>query len=282
MAFHFTPWAEAMLPPRQTVVPLPPKIGIAHQLPPPEIIWLDTAESTHMLLKSADYADLEPYKMVAARRQTAGRGQRGNSWEAEPFKNLTFSLVVRPTHLHPNQQFTVSEATALAVVALLQGEGIEASVKWPNDIYVADRKICGILIDHAVDGTSILRSIVSAGINVNQREFRSDAPNPASMWQILGRESDLESLGRHFMLLLRQFMTLTESAAGRGTLHESFLRRLYRFDGKHYRFRDINRGLDFEGVIEDVAPDGILRVRDAADGTTRGYRFKEIGFIIQD
>lgn len=270
------------LPPKQTVVPLPGKIEIMRQLPPPEIIWLDEVDSTHNLLKSPDYADFPPFKLLAARRQTAGRGQRGNSWEAEPFKNLSFSMAVMPSFLHPSQQFSLSEATALAVVALLQNEGIDALVKWPNDIYVGDKKICGILIDHAIDANSILRSVVSAGINVNQLEFKSDAPNPISMIQLLNRETDLNHLARNFILLFREFYNLLQSASGRDTIHASFMRHLYRFDGRPHPFIDNIRKMSFSGIIRDIGRDGTLVVEDTASPSTPplNFLFKEITFII--
>ncbi|MDE5924244.1 MAG: hypothetical protein K2G75_02870, partial [Muribaculaceae bacterium] len=87
MAVKFTIWTEAMLPAKEMLLPSPGKIGILRQLPPPEIIWLDEAESTHNLLKTPEYADIPEYRMIAARRQPAGRGQRGNSWESAPEKH---------------------------------------------------------------------------------------------------------------------------------------------------------------------------------------------------
>lgn len=272
------------LPPKQTVVPLPGKIEIFRQLPPPEILWLDVVDSTHNLLKSNDYKDFPEFKMIAARNQTAGRGQRGNHWEAEPGKNLTFSLVVKPLFLHPSLQFSISEATALAIVALLQSEGIDALVKWPNDIYVGDKKICGILIDHSIDASSILRSVVSAGINVNQQEFRSDAPNPVSLIQLLNRESDLDALAHRFLLIFREFYNLAQTASGRDTLHASFLRHLYRFDSREHSFFDVKRNITFSGIIRDVFSDGTLLIDDTStnpdSSQLRPFLFKEIAFII--
>ena len=267
-----------MLPPKQTVVPAPPRIGLAAQYPPPQILWLDSVESTHNLLKTPEYASLPPFVMVAARQQTAGRGQRGNHWESQPGKNLTFSMIVRPVSLHPSRQFALSEATALAVVALLQSEGIEARVKWPNDIYVADRKICGILIDHSINATGIERSVISAGLNINQRAFLSDAPNPVSMYQLLGRERSIESIATGLLLLLHQFLPMAEEAEGRKTLHESFMRHLYRHDGAPHSYHDILRDLPMEAVIEDVLPDGTLLLRDTSDGVIRPYLFKQVAF----
>ena len=283
MAVKFTIWTEAMLPAKEMLLPSPGKIGILRQLPPPEIIWLDETESTHNLLKTPEYADIPEYRMIAARRQTAGRGQRGNSWESEPDKNLTFSLVVRPTDLRPSQQFCISEATALAVVTTLRAYGLEATVKWPNDIYVADSKICGILIDHSIDSQRILRTVISAGINANQLRFVSDAPNPVSIAMLTGQSVDLERLARTFMWTLREYMPLTSTARGRSLLHDAFRARLYRGDGRAWPFRDAATGAVFNGIIDDVMPDGRLLLRrdiDPEESAPHSYLFKEVAFII--
>ncbi|WP_301748249.1 biotin--[acetyl-CoA-carboxylase] ligase [uncultured Duncaniella sp.] len=124
---------------------------------------------------------------VMARVQTAGRGQRGNSWEAEPGMNITLSLLLRPEGLEPARQFIISQAVSLAIVEMLDNFiGADAvSIKWPNDIYVNDSKIAGILIENVISGSAISRSIVGVGLNVNQTEFLSDAPNPVSLKQLL-------------------------------------------------------------------------------------------------
>lgn len=281
MAHHFfLPISEACLPPKQTILPTPGRVGLVGQYPPPQILWLDEVESTHNLLKTPEYADLEDFRMVAARCQTAGRGQRGNHWESEDFMNLTFSMVVHPGWLRPSQQFVLSEATALAVVALLQSEGIDATVKWPNDIYVADRKICGILIDHAVDSEKILRSVVSAGLNINQTQFRSDAPNPVSIKQLLRRDTSVENIAVNLLLLLRQFILSTTDAAGRRVMHDSFMRHLYRHDGQFHPYFDHLREIEMHAKIEDVMPDGTLLLHDMADGIVRPYLFKQVAMIL--
>ncbi|MDE6668417.1 MAG: biotin--[acetyl-CoA-carboxylase] ligase [Muribaculaceae bacterium] len=160
-------------------------------------ISLDEVSSTNTWL-AQHAAELPHLTMVTAARQIAGRGQRGNSWESEPGANLTFSLLIRPEDMPARSQFSISEATALAVTDLLATYGLTATVKWPNDIYVGDRKICGILIEHAVMGTSIMHSIIGVGLNVNQTRFISDAPNPVSLLQLtvsdFSEQSELSEL----------------------------------------------------------------------------------------
>ena len=166
------------------------------------IEWLDECVSTNTQV--TEYPLSEEGVIVAARCQTGGRGQKGNSWEAQPGKNLTFSAMWKPRGIAAREQFSISEAVALAVVDFLEDAGINAKVKWPNDIYVDDRKICGILIEHSVMGTEISRTIAGVGINVNQREFLSGAPNPVSMASIAGTEFPTERLLEDFEMKLRR------------------------------------------------------------------------------
>ncbi len=157
------------------------------------IIHLEEVDSTNAYIMR-EAANLVAPLMVLAHTQTAGQGQRGNSWESEPGKNLTFSIFYRPTALPPMAQFSMSEAVALSVVDFLEAHGLEAKVKWPNDIYVGDSKICGILIRHSILGGVVSSSVIGVGIDVNQKVFLSDAPNPVSMWQLTGKEYDLSAL----------------------------------------------------------------------------------------
>ncbi|MDE7080541.1 MAG: biotin--[acetyl-CoA-carboxylase] ligase [Muribaculaceae bacterium] len=291
MEHHFIPFDQLFLPPKDTLVPAPERIAPVEQLPPPQIIWLDEARSTHMLLKEEEeYRQLPPYTMVAARRQTCGRGQRGNSWESEDYRNLTFSMAACPDWLHPARQFALSEAVALSVVALLQEYGIGATVKWPNDIYVGHRKICGILIDHSIQTDRITRSILSAGLNVNQLHFISDAPNPVSMLSLLPSGSapiELEPLARRLQQYICHMTGLTRTAVGRSRLHEAYMRHLYLNDGAPHPFYDHIDSRRIMATIADVAPDGTLTLLPEAPGGTgempaRSYLFKEVSHILPD
>lgn len=240
-------------------------------------ILLEQTDSTNNWCAS-HISELDDMTMVRAYAQTSGRGQRGNSWEAEPGCNLTFSVVVRPRGLRASLQFSISEAVALAVADTLAHYGLPAKVKWPNDIYVGDRKICGILIEHAVAGTDILHSICGVGIDVNQREFLSDAPNPVSMLQLTGTEYDLEEVSDVFSQAFGQHLGLTATPGGRDMLHSDFMRRLWRGDGQLHPFRDTATGREFRAVIADVEPTGHLRLLDDTFTTLR-YAFKEVEFI---
>lgn len=238
------------------------------------IQWVDQADSTNSLL-SSEAASLPHGAVIAARSQTAGRGQRGNSWESAPGLNLTFSMLLRPSVIMAARQFELSMLIALGVCdALTQVSGEVFLVKWPNDIYHGDRKICGILIENSIDGRRIGRSIVGIGININQAHFVSDAPNPVSLSSISGRTYSLEPLLDDICRIILTRFDEYEIAPDPSALVEEYRSRLWRGKG-HYLWRDEATGRDFMAEIANVAPDGILSLRDTS-GNLRNYAFKEV------
>lgn len=147
------------------------------------IIKLQSVDSTNRYCEALDPDGVEDFTCVVAHSQTAGRGQRGNVWCSEPGMNLTFSLVLRPSFLRVEHQFMLTEALSLAVGDLLEGVGLGArtAIKWPNDIYVADRKVCGMLNSvHARSGR-IQRAVCGIGLNVGQTVFPDWVSNPTSL-----------------------------------------------------------------------------------------------------
>ncbi len=220
--------------------------------------------------------------VVYTYRQTAGRGQRGNSWESEDSKNLAFSYLLKKPRIEPSRQFFISEAVALAVADMLSQyvpeEGI--AIKWPNDIYYHDRKICGILIENTLGGGEITHSVIGVGININQERFVSDAPNPISLIGITGREYDLDQLLREVNERIEQYTDF--SCATPDTLqalHSRYIGRLYRADGKPHQWQ-LPSGECFSGVIHDVQPDGQLCIRRTDTGELCKYYFKEVKHVI--
>ena len=213
---------------------------------------------------------------ICAERQTAGRGQRGHTWSSEEGRNLMFSLVWEPRFLPVSEQFLLSEAVALALTDLFGGYGIDARIKWTNDIYVGDKKLVGILIEHSYSGPTLARTIAGIGINVNQRAFDPALPNPVSMAVASGRTFDrrevLESfhaccMGRYGQLVRGE----------KAALQEEYRKRMYRLGETHpYRRPD---GTLVEAVLEGVRPSGELILRHA-DGTRHAYLFREIEFVI--
>jgi len=126
--------------------------------------------------------------------QSAGKGQPGNSWESAEGKNLLFSMVLHPLHVPMNELFILSELVSVAIKRALDMYSPDITVKWPNDIYTGDKKLAGILIENSLQGTKIKTVVVGIGLNVNQKEFVSDAPNPVSLMQIIGKRQNRKEI----------------------------------------------------------------------------------------
>ena len=163
------------------------------------IEWTDSVDSTNNEVKRRIECLSDLY-VISAVQQTAGRGQRGNIWFSEPGKNLTFSIAIKYggelfADASPENQFVINGIISLSIVELLAVHGIDARIKLPNDIYVNGKKICGILIEHSVLGSSLLHSIIGVGLNVNQLDFDESLANPTSMLlEVSGDEMNLPSL----------------------------------------------------------------------------------------
>lgn len=229
------------------------------------IIHIEETDSTNRWLK----AHGEGTMVVVADYQTAGKGCGTNSWESERGKNLTFSMLIHPTDIPASQQFRITEVVSVALCEVLEQYIGDVSIKWPNDIYMGDKKICGVLIENRLQGNVIVDSIIGIGLNVNQTEFVSDAPNPVSLRQLLGREIDREAL-------LHDFLETLETVSSSETTYSAYRNKLFRL-GKQAVFSDETGR--FEGTIQDVETDGRLLIKDLS-GQARRYAFKEVQFVI--
>lgn len=215
--------------------------------------------------------------IILAQCQTAGRGQRGHTWESREGENLTFSLLLEPQFLSPSEQFLISECVALGVCDALLHYGIEAQIKWTNDIYIGDRKLAGILIEHKLQGSALARTVAGIGLNVNQKAFSDDLPNPISMAQATGREFDREQVLQTVATsLMARYEQLREGGAKE--LQADYHQRLYRLGQEHcYALPDGSR---FRGIIRGVEPTGALRIENER-GELLSFLFKEVEFVIQ-
>ena len=231
-----------------------------------EIIHIDETDSTNQWLK--DHTEGQTPCVVVADFQTAGRGCGTNRWESERGKNLLFSLLISPEYLPANKQFQLSMAISLAIVDAVGQLVGDLSIKWPNDIYWRNGKLAGILIENRLQGNLIKDCIMGVGLNVNQRAFHSDAPNPVSLWQITGQETDREQLLQEILKSLDVLLATD--------IKDRYMKMLYRRKGFHpYTDKD---GV-FMAEIVGVEDDGHLLLNDE-DGLQRRYAFKEVQFII--
>lgn len=242
----------------------------------PKPIHISATTSTNSTLDDlCNNQSLPELSCVYTDYQSAGRGQRGNSWESEKGANLLFSIVFYPDFLPANKQFRLSEVNALALQETLSQYTDHITVKWPNDIYWKDMKLCGTLIENDLMGANLSRSIVGSGVNLNQKEFISNAPNPISLKQITGKDFQIETI-------LHQIIERTASyydMLKRGEEEEigrRYFSVLYRKEGLHI-YKDAN-GV-FKARILDIQPSGRLILEDES-GEIRPYLFKEVACVL--
>ena len=259
------------------------------------IICSETLDSTNEEAKRR-MDSLPDLSVVSAYVQTSGRGQRGNTWLSEPYKNLTFSIVVkRSFNIEPAKQFVINEMISLAIVDLLSGYGIDARIKWPNDIYVGDKKICGILIEHAVRGNLLAHSIIGVGLNVNQSNFDASLYNPTSMsLETGGKQISLQPLLEEFLNVFYKYVEgfsvedlkkLYHSKLWKLDETASFFDYTTLPEGYHKGPSNIDSAEksisgSFCGVIKGVTDAGnlLVEVHDSGIPQLREFGFKEIGY----
>lgn len=221
--------------------------------------------------------ELSEGSLIYTFEQEKGRGQRGNSWESEPNKNVTLSLVLHPRFLHPVHQFFLTKITSLAVADLMAeflNETHRIHIKWPNDIYVNDRKIAGILIENYLRDNTIQHAVVGVGINVNQESFLK-APQAVSLFSLTHQTLDLmRCIDRFCELFEGRFLQLQSKKWQK--LDTDYLHYLYRLnEWNTYR---TTQNQQFEGNIRGVSDIGKLQV-EVISGEIKEFDLKEIVFV---
>ncbi len=212
---------------------------------------------------------------ISTLNQTAGRGQIGRKWESAPGENLTFSIILYPNFLTAAQNFQLNKAFSLGVRDFVESvlPSFRVFVKWPNDIYVNDRKICGILIQNAIQGSRIQSTVLGIGLNVNQSQF-AWAPNATSLFLESGRTFSLDqTLPDVFFFLEKRYRQLSSDIR---TLNENYLSALYRIH-QETEFQQPD-GQRFKGTITGVGPAGHLLI--LCGHQVRSYDLKEIQMIL--
>lgn len=213
--------------------------------------------------------------VIMADNQYAGRGQKQNIWHAEPGLNLTISILLRPSFLPVERQFTLNVAVSNGInKALHRRVAAGIRVKWPNDIYYYNQKIGGVLIENGIAGSTIKSCIVGIGLNVNQKTFDlAKVGSATSLSKILQEDVNLQ----HLLTEICQEIEgeyLQMKTGRRDALHAYYLANLYKFrEPAYYR----HNGEVFKATIVDVTLEGLLVLE--ADGKRSEYNFKEIEFL---
>lgn len=240
-----------------------------------KVIWLDEVNSTNEYSTSFTKDSKAHGIVVAAKNQTQGRGQRGNEWESKPGENLLFSIVLKPTFLPVSKQFLLSKITALAVVDFLSDYKAGFTIKWPNDIYIDNRKIAGILIENSFHSENLDTTIVGIGININQSEFSDDLPNPTSLFCETGKRNALGNMLTQFCKLYQEYYSaLLRNEVS--PISARYFEKLYR--RASYGNYTAN-GQTFRAKIIGVKDTGEL-VLETESGQLKEFAFKEVSFVI--
>ena len=241
-----------------------------------DIIKLESVSSTNDFAKEllSQAKGLSAITVIDATEQTKGRGQKGNAWESETGKNINLSIIVKPLFLKPEQQFYLSMAVSLAITGCLKKHVDEVTIKWPNDIYLKNEKICGILIENSLLGETIQTSIIGIGLNCNQKTFSQWIPNPTSLALKLGYDIALDTVKDELLSNFeKQYNRLINNDFD--TIHYEYVNHLYLYEKKS-EFKDSNS--TFTGSITTVYPNGILEIK-TPNNEIRHFSFKEIEYI---
>ncbi|MCD7916427.1 MAG: biotin--[acetyl-CoA-carboxylase] ligase [Tannerellaceae bacterium] len=244
----------------------------------PQIIHIHETTSTNQYLRElATGKKLPEGTIVTAEFQTAGRGQAGNSWESEKGKNLTFSTILYPEGIPANRQFLIAQIASLSVKETLDYYTHSITIKWPNDIYWKEKKICGMLIENDLTGPQIYCSVIGIGINLNQRHFLSNAPNPASLTQITGEKYDPEEVLKRFQsVFYSYYLELLQEKEGQ--IREKYHAALFHKAGYHL-YEDKETQEKFQAAIHTTEPTGHL-ILQLKDKSLKRYAFKEVSYVL--
>ena len=261
-----------------------------------DIIWLNSVDSTNSEAERRIH-DIDNLSVLSALEQTEGRGQRGNTWSSMPSENLTFSIVLKFAEpgndtaalpvVNACDQFVLTEIAAISAVSFLEKHDISAKIKWPNDIYIGKKKICGMLIQNSVRGDCISSSIIGIGLNINQRNFDVNLPNPTSMLLCMPDsyfdiKECLEEFMEVFKMHVSSFLSYTtdsEKLESYKNLRGIYLSKLW-LSGEPASFEDLTAARIFPGTIRGLSPIGHLQIEDNEKGELKEFAFKEIRYIL--
>ncbi len=243
-----------------------------------DIRWFEIIDSTNNeALRQLQTAP--ELTFFASEFQTKGRGQKGNHWESAKGENLTFSILIKPNFLPIGKQFVISQIVTLALKKYFDTIKLNVRIKWPNDIYIGDNKICGILIENHFSDVNLSASIIGIGININQTIFDSGAPNPTSLKLETGREYLLNRELENFSKIFTDFyISLKENSRSDyfKNIEFDYLKSLYRF-GEFHKYENLKTGKLFIGKIIGLNENACILI-ESEDGTVESYAFKEIKY----
>lgn len=191
------------------------------------IKWFESLASTNNEAKK-HITDYDNLSVIATIEQSAGRGQGSHTWYTTPGKNLTFTIVFNPENLPASEALYLTRITTLSLLSYLAARGVRARIKWPNDIWVEDKKICGILIENILEGNLVHNSIIGIGLNINESGWPEDLPNPVSLGELTGKSYDIHEELETFYKEFCRHAQMLSSEDGRKYLCKNFDENVFR------------------------------------------------------
>ena len=243
-----------------------------------KVIKLKEVDSTNTYAKEIlkKFPEIDEGTTIVTGFQTTGLGQDGNRWESHKEQNILLSIILHPDFLIPDQLFYLNISIALALFDFVESYQItDTRIKWPNDIYVGNKKIAGVLIHNDLENNQVRNSIIGIGININQEAFDTDLPNPISFKNILKKESDLNSCLETLLDCIEKRYNILKNKDFE-KLYSEYHNTLYLL-GQESVFLDNNKGEEFQGIIDGVRSDG--RIRIITPQGIRFFEFREIKYI---
>lgn len=242
-----------------------------------KIIKLDAIDSTNSFLKDLSLTSvLENFTVIVTQKQTKGRGQQESTWVSEPHKNLTFSVFIDLIDIKISSRRYLNFAISLSIYNILFDKKIsKLSIKWPNDILSANKKICGILIENTFFGDKIKNTIVGIGLNVNQETFSNSLTNVTSLKLETEKEYDLDVLLKAILIELQNNIKLLESKNFH-PLEKQYLDVLYK-KNIPTMFKNSKDEI-FMGMISGISDHGNLQIQ-LEDDSIKEFGIKEVSIL---
>ncbi len=239
------------------------------------LLYYDTLSSTNteasVLLKNED---LPEGTVVHSEFQKSGKGQAGRRWESERGKNLLFSVILYPESVKPEEQFIISMTISLGICDFIDRYYQGSKIKWPNDIYIDNNKIAGILIENSLTGSLIKNSVAGIGLNVNQEVFPEDIPNPVSLKLVTGMELNTGEVLKELLSDLdKRYKQMLYGA--RNKIREEYISRLYKLN-EWCSYKSSEK--TFIGRIRDISEYGQIIIEDEK-GNYKQFSFREVHYI---
>lgn len=240
-----------------------------------KVKYVDSCGSTNASIKGLKSAgELHDRTALVADFQTNGRGQASNTWHSSKGENLLASYYLK-VDINVQQHFMLNVVASLAICSVVENYEVECKIKWPNDIYVSNKKLAGILIENTLMRDVISESIIGIGLNVNETCFPECLPNPCALHSLVGKKLDVKNIGEALAVQIEDNYKALMSGGG-DALFARYLEKLYRINERHCF---IVGEKQIMAKIVRVERDGQLILKGDS-GLEQGFLFGELAYKI--